>query len=180
MTKRIGVRQHYERCFEDFLRRQEVLYLSIDETKQPKYDGRGIKNFDFIVSSFNGKFLIEIKGKTFPYISASRINLWENWIKKSDISGLKLWANHFNAFTPLLVFPYQIASSKYINEIKDNSDIVAFDGRTYGIVAIELAAYYTNAKSRSSSWDAINVSRKLFSELVRPVSYFIPELKKDW
>jgi len=33
---------------------------------------------------------------------------WENWIKEDDISGLKVWASHFNAFTPLLVYVYEI------------------------------------------------------------------------
>lgn len=77
MTKRKGDNQHYERCFEFLLRKYELLYIAIDETKKPIYDGVGIKNFDFIVSSFNGKFLIDIKGKKFPYESLTRQNFWE-------------------------------------------------------------------------------------------------------
>lgn len=54
MTKRIGRSQHYERMFESMLRENGVLYIAIDETKKPIYDGKSVKNFDFIVSSFNG------------------------------------------------------------------------------------------------------------------------------
>lgn len=99
MAKRKGATQHYERLFENELRKSGVLYLAIDETKKPIYEDRAVKNFDFIVSSFNGKFLIDIKGKKFPY---GKRGFWENWIRTEDISGLKLWATHFNAFIPSL------------------------------------------------------------------------------
>lgn len=63
MTKRIGKVQHYERMFESMLRRNGVLYIAIDETKKPIYEDNAIKNFDYRVSSFNGKYLIDIKGR---------------------------------------------------------------------------------------------------------------------
>lgn len=171
------VLNHYEVFFENILRENGVLYLSIDETRKPIYDEKKIKNFDFIVSSFNGKFLIDIKGKQFPYPSARRFNVWENWIKEDDISGLKLWSSHFNAFTPLLVYPYLLTNNSYK---KLFTDIFTFQGKTYCPVAIELSDYYTAAKSRSKSWNAIHVPPNEFQKLIRPISYFIPELKKNW
>ena len=174
MTKRIGRSQHYERMFEAMLRDNGVLYIAIDETKKPIYEGKAVKNFDFIVSSFNGKFLVDIKGKQFPY---GKNGFWENWIKTDDISGLKLWAAHFNAFIPLLVYPYLVMDKSFENQFLDKYH---FGGNMYGVVAIELSTYYVNAKPRSPKWEAISISRNSFKNLVKPVSYYIPELRKGW
>ena len=174
MVKRKGVNQHYENMFEKWLRENGILYIAIDETKKPQYDGASVKNFDFIVSSFNGKFLIDIKGKQFSY---GQSGSWENWIRTTDISGLKLWASHFNAFTPLLVYPYLLSDPSHQELF---SDVYTFRNGTYGVVAIDLATFYIHAKPRYQSWDAISVSRRIFRDLAKPVSHFIPELKKGW
>lgn len=172
MAKRRGGSAHYERLFETILRDAEILYIAIDESKRPIYAGKSVKNFDFIVSSFNGKFLIDIKGKTFPY---GRRGFWENWITSDDISGLKLWSSHFNAFIPLIVFIYRIVDREYQDRFEDLYE----DGK-YGIVAVDLATYYRNAKTRSKKWDAISISRDAFQRLAKPISSYIPELRKKW
>jgi hypothetical protein len=174
MAKRHGLSKSYEQLFERILRDAEVLYLAIDETKRPIYAEVPIKNFDFIVSSFNGKFLIDIKGKKFDYGFGET---WENWIKEDDISGLKVWASHFNAFIPLLVFVYELKGESARNKFQD---VYTFKNRRYGIVGIDLPTYYTNAKTRYKKWGAIYVSREKFSHLVKPISFYLPELKKNW
>ena len=87
MTKRKGLSQHYENFIENIFRDGQILYIGIDETKRPLYANKTIKNFDFIVSSFKGKYLIDVKGKQFPY---GESGFWENWISKDDIERLMM------------------------------------------------------------------------------------------
>ena len=39
MTKRTGATQHYENLIEKILRDNEILYIAVDETKRPLFDG---------------------------------------------------------------------------------------------------------------------------------------------
>lgn len=173
MVKRKGKRQHYERVFEEFLRDNGILYIAVDESKRPIYDGCPVKNFDFIVSSFNGKFMIDVKGRKFGK-HASR---WDNWIGVDDLVGLKMWSTHFDSVRPLLVHVYWL-------ETKDDealfADIRAQGRNTYAFVAVTLGEYFTNAIPRAGKWKAIYVPRKRYSEIVKPLSFFIPELQPKW
>lgn len=174
MTKRKGSHAHYEVMFEDFLRENKILYIAVDEKRRPLTDEGPIKNFDFIVSSFNGKYLVDVKGKDF----SSRP--WDNWVHDSDLTGLKVWGNHFNAFVPLLVIPYLITNPKDVDILKNRSDIRKFKRQTYGIVAVSLADYYSHAKTRSKKFTAIYVGKEDFLKICKPLSHFIPEFKKNW
>jgi len=174
MAKRKGTYSHYELMFENFLREQQFLYIAINEAKRPIFKGEKVKNFDFIVVSKSGKLvLMDIKGKQFPYKSKLGKNYWENWVGLDDVKFLKMWSEIFNA-TGIIVFPYWI---KYKEDEKLFKDIFKFKGNSYGIVAIEIDEYRKNAKPRSKSgegtFNAISVSRELFSKLVKPISYFL-------
>ena len=176
MTRRSGKHAHYELVFEQILRDNEVLYIAVDESKEPIVDSKPVKNFDFIVSSFNGKFLVDIKGKIFS--SKSKLYMWDNWVNTKDLSGLRIWGNHFNAFVPLLVVPYFLNNPLDATYLKEKADIITYNGMMYAFTAITLADYYTNARPRSKSWNAIYVHRDKFKEITRPLSNFIPEIKK--
>ena len=174
MTKRKGPHSHYELMFEDYMISNQILYIAIDEKRKPLIDDEHVKNFDFIVSSFNGKFLVELKGKNF----AARP--WENWVHVSDLSGLKKWGNYFNAFVPLLVFTYIIKNSEDKDALAEYADIRVFGKDTYGVLAVTLADYYSKAKKRATKIDAIDVPKNEFMNICKPISYFIPEFKKNW
>ncbi|MEM2934634.1 MAG: HYExAFE family protein [Methanocellales archaeon] len=174
MTKRKGSHSHYELMFESFLREQQFLYIAINEAKRPIFKGEKVKNFDFIVVSKYGKLiLMDIKGKQFPYESKLGKNYWENWVGLDDVKFLKMWAEIFNT-TGIIVFPYLI---KYKEDEKSFKDIFKFKGNSYGIVAIEVNEYHKNSKPRSKAikgtFNAISISRELFSKLAKPISFFL-------
>ena len=76
----------YEPAFESHLRDHGVLYIATDERKRPMFGGVKVKNFDFIVISFKGKYIVDVKGRRFADAP------WENWIHFSDIEGMQIWA----------------------------------------------------------------------------------------
>lgn len=158
--------------FEEYLLSSQILYIAVNEEKKPIIDDKQVKNFDFIVSSFNGKFLVEIKGKDFA------VRNWENWIHEADLSGLKKWSNYFNAFVPLLVIPYLIKNPEDEAIVAEYADIRVFKNQTYGILAVTLADYYSKAKKRARKIDAIDVPKDEFLKICKPISYFIPEFKR--
>ena len=174
MTKRSGLHSHYELMFEEFLRSNEILYIAVDENRKPLVDGHTVKNFDFIVSSFNGKFLVDVKGKKFS------ARVWDNWVHGDDLTGLRIWGNHFNAFVPLLVIPYLVETKEDFEMLKKYGDVRKFKGQKYVVVAVTLSDFYSHAKLRSKKWKAIYVPKNEFIEICKPLSYFIPEFKNDW
>jgi len=164
----------YERVFEEVLRSNGVLYLAIDERRRPIHEDKAVKNFDFLVSSFNGKFLVDVKGKKFPY---GRRGYWENWITRDDLNGLATWAKHLTATIPLLVYVYHVQEKADLTKFRD---LVHHEGQDYGIVAVELSVYFSHAKPRSTRWKALSVPSQEFQMLCKPTSHFIPELGKKW
>lgn len=112
MTKRVGGTQHYENLIEKILRENEILHIAIDESKRPLYGGKRIKNFDFIVSSFKGKYLIDIKGKQFPY---GKSGFWENWIDLPPfiVAHAKLERHDHKPLEPEVCIPKNFAAGIY-------------------------------------------------------------------
>lgn len=176
MTKRKGSYSHYELMFEDFLRKNNFLYIAINEARRPIFNEEKVKNFDFIVISKSKKLvLIDIKGKQFPYESKLGKNYWENWIGIDDGKFLKMWSKIFgDKAIGIIVFTYKI---KYKEDGKHFKDIYTFKKDKYGLVAIEINEYLKNSKPRSKSgegtFNAISISRKNLPKRVRPISYFL-------
>lgn len=178
MVKRKGLRAHYESAFEDILRKCQIPYVAINENKRPIIEGEAIKNFDFIVYSKKGKYLIDIKGKFFPYEYSYRApNYWENWITLDDIKGLKFWQKIFGkGFQSLLIYIFLI---KHKKDKKQFEFIYTFKNNSYGIVGVPMEIYLKKSKPRSKKWKAIYVSREKFQRLVKPLNKLIPEVSKE-
>ena len=61
---------HYEAAFEDYLRRQQIPYVAVDEAKRAIFGRVSLKSFDFVVYSSSGaNLLVDIKGRKFPDLS---------------------------------------------------------------------------------------------------------------
>ena len=169
----------YEPAFESHLRDHGVLYIATDERKRPVFGGVKVKNFDFMVISFKGKYIIDVKGRRFADAP------WENWIHFSDIEGMKIWAQVLPQFTPLFVFPYLLdskAEKAFLKEEFSVNDVISFKGEKFGIVGITISDYYLNLKRRGKDkkegLGGVYVSKTLFRKIAKPISYFIPELRE--
>jgi len=161
----------YESAFEEFLRKQEVLYIATDETKRPIFKGGTIKNFDFIVASFKSKYMVDVKGRRFA------VKPWENWIHFSDIEGMKNWSMLLPDLKPLFVYIYLLDS----NSVEKFQDIFSYKGKEYGFVGITFEDYYQNmkrvGKEKKAGIGGVGINGKKFREIIKPITHFIPELK---
>ena len=160
----------YEPAFESHLRDHGVLYIATDERKRPVFGGVKVKNFDFMVISFKGKYIIDVKGRRFADAP------WENWIHFSDIEGMKIWSKVLPQFTPLFVFTYLLDSKSE----KKFQDVFSFKGKKFGIIGITLTDYYLNLKRRGKEkkegLGGVDVRYSIFKETAKPITCFIPEL----
>ena len=87
---------HYETAFEDYLRSQGIPYVPVDEHKKVIFAGGRVKSFDFLVYREGGqKWLVDVKGRKYPYDTQSSKRYWENWITRADIDGLASWQKAF-------------------------------------------------------------------------------------
>lgn len=183
MTKRKGIHSNYEKVFEEIIRACEIPYIAINEAKRAVVEGKKIKSLDFIVASKLGVYLLDIKGKTFPYGWPHRLitsrDYWENWVHKGDLEGMELWSNLFGSkkVQSLLVFIYKILKQ---DELDNFIDYVEMHNIYYGFVAIPTFLYRRHWKQRSTAqgFIAMYVSKTKFPGLVRPLSMFIPETSK--
>ncbi|MFP4497123.1 MAG: HYExAFE family protein [Vulcanimicrobiota bacterium] len=176
MTRRKGQGSHYELMFEDLLRSRKIPYLAVDESRRPvTVDGK-IKNFDFIVNSSKGGYLVDIKGKLFPQESRDKKSrlYWENWVSYSDLKGLVKWKEMFGRdFLAILIFAYKIL---YDENIFQFWDIYNYQGFTYGLIGCLLEDYCRMARIRSVKWGAYSVKKQKFKRIMKPLRIFLPEI----
>ena len=171
-----GNHAHYERSMETILRKSKANYIGTDERKMGLLkNGSKLKNFDIILNTKEKRtYLIDFKGKQFTYPGAPS-NKWENWLPVSHAQDLIEWQTIFKEskckVTPLLVFLYTISSKQ---DREHFQDIYTLKGKTYGVVAITPSTYLKNCKPRAKG--IVNVSRKHFQKLVKPLSYYVPEI----
>ncbi len=159
---------HYEAAFEDFVWSQAWPYVPVDEKKKAIFAGARVKSFDFIVyPPGRGAWLVDVKGRKFPYeINGSR-RYWENWVTKEDLEGLKRWEGVFgDGFEPVLVFVYWLTG---VSGLDPSPSIHQFRGLTYALVFATLADYAALARTRSPKWETVSVPLRSFREIIHPV-----------
>jgi hypothetical protein len=176
MTRRKGKCSNYETMFEELLRNCRIPYVAVDEQRRPITSWGTIKNFDFIINSAGGNYILDIKGKLFPqesYDGKSRL-YWQNWIHDNDLEGLSFWQDIFGPhFTPLIVFTYQLV---YPDSIFQFDDLFTYKEKCYGLVACNFNDYRNNALVRSAKWNVYHVKKEKFLKIIKPLRTFVPEI----
>lgn len=175
--KRTGTHSEYERTFEIFVRQKKVPIIPTNEVKKSfDLQGKPLKNFDLILFS-KGSFLLDLKGKNFGFDSVPG-NKWECWTHDGDAKALIKWEKIFRKngceLTPLLVFMYRI---KFPGDEREFKDVIKLGNKKFGVVAITPQKYLLHAKIRSMNPRTLSISRKVFKELAKPISDFIPKLR---
>ncbi len=160
---------HYEAAFEDFVRSQAWPYVPVDEKKKAIFAGARVKSFDFIVYPPGRRaWLVDVKGRKFPYEVNGTRRYWENWVTRDDLVGLKRWEGVFGpGFEPVLVFVYWLAG---VRAVETFPSVHQFRGESYAFVFATATDYADLARTRSPKWDTLSVPLRSFREIIQPVS----------
>ena len=156
---------HYEAAFEDYVRSKGWPYVPVDEHRRAIFGGGRVKSFDFLVYPPGGTaWLVDIKGRKFPYESDSGRRYWENWVTEGDLDGLRRWEGVFGAgFEPMLVFAYWLTG---VSCAEPTSEVHNYRGQCYAFAFASATRYAQLAKDRSPKWRTVSVPRPAFRELV--------------
>ena len=159
---------HYEAAFEDYIRSRGWPYIPVDEHRKAIFSGERIKCFDFLVYPPGRRaWLVDIKGRKFPYDSRNGKRYWENWVTRQDLEGLRRWEGVFGEkFDPGLVFAYWLVGPPGHEPC---SDIHMFRNEYYAFLWISALDYAAHARQRSPKWDTVSVPARVFRNLVRPL-----------
>ena len=158
---------HYEAAFEEYLRRERLPYIAVDEARRSLVPDGSLKSLDFIVSPPGEEsWLIDVKGRRFPSGDEHQ-QYWKNWSTRDDLRSLAAWQRHFGGgFCPLLVFAYHLVGSR---SPLPREQLFEFRGEYYGFVAIRLTDFVPHARPLSDSWDTVAMPVGQFRRMARPL-----------
>ncbi|MBU0718709.1 MAG: HYExAFE family protein [Planctomycetes bacterium] len=159
---------HYEAAFEDYIRSRGWPYIAVDEGKKAIFSGARIKSFDFLVYR-PGKtaWLVDVKGRKFPYAGKHGKRYWENWVTQDDLEGLHEWEGVFgDGFEPVFVFVYWVVGQP---AFEPSSEIHVFRDEPYAMVWVSATEYAAHARTRSPKWGTLTVPTDEFRKLIRPI-----------
>ncbi len=159
---------HYEAAFQDYLRAQGWPYVAVDEHRKAIFNGDKVKSFDFLVYPPGRRpWLVDIKGRKFPYEVSGNYRYWENWVTRDDLEGLNRWESVFGAdFETMFVFAYLLCGGMGAESFPS---VHAFRGELYAFVVVSATDYSALARTRSPSWQTLSVPLRRFRELANPV-----------
>lgn len=160
---------HYEAALGDYLRSRGIPYVAVDEARQSIFAGTKIKSFDFVVyRPGNTNWLVDVKGRKFPYVRGGSRHYWENWITQADMEGLEQWEAVFGSgFEAMLLFAYWLQDDP---ARWPTLWIHPFDQRYYAFYAIPVTAYRRHCRTRSRQWKTVGLPRDVFRRYAYPVA----------
>lgn len=165
MTKR---HVHYEAGFEDFLRSRGWPYVPVEEQRRIIFSGCRVKSFDFLVYHPGAvTWLVDVKGRKFPYEVGGSKRYWDNWVTREDLEGLKRWQETFGeGFTGMLVFAYWLGGN---TDRWPSTSVHCFRNESYCYLSVPVATYTMHARPRSAKWDTLSMPTKAFREMAQPL-----------
>ncbi len=158
---------HYEAAFEDYLRSRGAPYVPVDESRRAVFAGAKIKSFDFLVYRPGGAtWLVDVKGRKFPYDTRGGKHYWENWVTRDDLDGLAHWQRVFGeGFESVLVFAYWLTCPA---DPPPSRCLHTFRGLDYAFLAIPIDDYQAHARPRSESWQTLSIPAAHLRRLATP------------
>lgn len=181
-------RHHYERAFEEYLRRGRIPYVAVDEARKAllpvgarlqtdEGENAALKSFDFVVYGRNANLLIDIKGRRIahgrgrasiddPARAAVRVGRLETWVTEDDIASLTRWQELFGpGFEAAFVFIYWCDAQPpdaLFQEVFEHKSV------WYALRSVRLDEYVRAMKPRSPRWRTVHVPRGAFEIISQP------------
>ena len=157
---------HYEAAFEDFLRRNGLPYIAVDEAKRALFSGAKLKSFDFVVYRPNGNnLLVDVKGRACGKRLTANPSL-PNWATREDIDDLRQWQEIFGGgFTAMFLFMYDWPHGPDKSPFRE---LFGFQDRWYGMMVVTVADYRTHMRARSESWGTVHLPTAAFRKVAKP------------
>ena len=156
---------HYEAAFEAYLRSLRIPYIAVDEAKRTLNVDHSLKSLDFIVSTHQGKLLVDVKGRKFP--SGSQKQYWKNWSTAEDLESLAEWERLFGTgFQGVFVFAYNVLGDLAPVPCQQ---MFEFRNAWYGFVVITLHDYAAHAHTISPKWQTVAMPCDKFRQLATPL-----------
>jgi hypothetical protein len=165
---------HYEAAFEAYLQSHRWCYIAVDETRRAVLGQTSIKSLDFLVyGDGNARLLIDVKGRCYPGQARGKDRfVWECWSVLEDIDGLERWRSLLGAdYRGLFVFSYLLQPRVEVPE--ETEDLWHWRGRRYLFRAIPVEQYRRHMRLRSPKWGTVDLPRRAFRQLVRPLGAFL-------
>lgn len=162
---------HYEAAFETYLRRQQIPYVAVNESRRSRLRDKSLKSLDFIVSPAEGNcsYLVDVKGRRFP----TGKQYWKNWSTVDELSSLSQWEELFGPQSHgLLVFAYNITGDR---APLPTEQLFEYRNALYGFVGIRLDHYLSWSRTLSPKWNTVSMPVARFRELAQPIDdLFMP------
>lgn len=178
-------RHHYERAFEQYLRRTRVPYVAVNEARKALLpekapltlargsdDGEGggapeaLKSLDFVVYGDGGNLLVEIKGRKLARRASGASKRLECWVSREDVRALRAWSWLFGPeFGAVFVFVYWCDDQPPDGLFQE---VFEYQGRWYAVRSIDLDDYEGAMKTRSPRWGTVDLPAQAYERLSRP------------
>jgi hypothetical protein len=189
-------RHHYERAFEELLRRHRVPYVAVDESRRSLLplpairgtddlgagdrgaeslnDAQSLKSFDFVIYAPGGNLLVDIKGRLLKGAASdgsgkanNRRPRLESWVASEDVSHLQAWSAMFGAeFQAAFVFLYA-SDQPPTTDLFD--EIFEYDGTWYAPRVVGVDQYAAAMRVRSPRWGTVDLEPEIFLDLGGPL-----------